>query len=258
MISNKLISKFQADFDSYVLPLKSEFVAYNATVGKIILHIERVVENIQILAEALELSENEKQIAEIVALFHDIGRIWLLFPENSAVNITDHADASIEYLNSNQLFSELDNPTQNIIIQTIKGHNKPEIPKKEDEAILFYSKLLRDADKLDTWRSTVEYIMAKSGKPNMAVELNLSEKPFVTPMLCNTIIAGGIPNKSDIVTFNDFTIFQMSWIFDLHFKKTYQILNQKQYMRHLYDSLPKNDSVIEIYRMIRIHIENQI
>ena len=258
MIYNKLISKFQADFDSYVLPLKSEFVAYEATVGKIILHIERVVENIQILADALELSENEKQIGETIALFHDIGRIWLLFPENYGKNITDHADASIEYLNSNQLFSELDIPTQNIIIQTIKCHNKPEIPKKEDEAILFYSKLLRDADKLDTWRSTVEYIMAKSGKPNMAVELNLSEKPYVSPMLCNTIIAGGIPNKSDIVTFNDFTIFQMSWIFDLHFKKTYQILNQKQYMRHLYDSLPKNDSVIEIYRMIRIHIENQI
>jgi len=156
------------------------------------------------------------------------------------------------------VFGQLDEETQNIVIQVIKNHNKPELPKKEGESILFYVKLLRDADKLDTWRSTSEYITRKGGKPNMAVELALSEKPIVTPSFSKTIIEGGIPNRADILTFNDFLIFQMSWIFDLHFKKSFQILNQKQYIRHIYDSLPKNDSVIEVYRMIRIHVENQI
>jgi hypothetical protein len=92
----------------------------------------------------------------------------------------------------------------------------------------------------------------------MVTELIISEKSVVTPAFCKIIIEGGIPSKSDIVTFNDFIIFQMSWIFDLHFKKSFQILNQRQYMRHLYDSLPKNDNVIEIYRMIRIYLENRI
>ena len=258
MVSNELISTLQTEYEEYITQFKS--APYNAdpTIEKTILHTVNVVGNILILADSIELSENEKHIAEIVARFHDIGRLWLLLPENSERKITDHAEASIEYLKTSPIFHELDEPTQNIIIQVIKNHNKPELPKKEGEAVLFYVKLLRDADKLDVWRSTSEYITRKGGKPNMAIELGLSDKPVVTPSLSKIIMEGGIPNKSDIMTFNDLLIFQLSWIFDLHFKKSFQILNKKQYIRHIYDSLPKNDSVIEIYRMIRIYIENQI
>jgi len=258
MVPGELISTLRKAYEDYIVPFKQAPYSSDPNIDKTILHAKRVVENILVLADSLELSENEKHVAEIAAQFHDIGRFWLLLPENSESKITDHADASIEYLKANPVFGQLDEETQNIVIQVIKNHNKPELPKKEGESILFYVKLLRDADKLDTWRSTSEYITRKGGKPNMATELALSEKPIVTPSFSKTIIEGGIPNRADILTFNDFLIFQMSWIFDLHFKKSFQILNQKQYIRHIYDSLPKNDSVIEVYRMIRIHVENQI
>jgi hypothetical protein len=258
MIPRELISTLRSAFDEYVIPFKSAPYNLDPMIGKTIVHSAKVVENILILAEYLELSENEKAVAEIAAQFHDIGRFWLLLPENSRVEISDHADGSIEYLKTNKSFLQLDEPTQTIILEVIKNHNKPDLPKKDGEAILFYVKLLRDADKLDSWRATSEYITRKGGKPNMVTELIISEKSVVTPAFCKIIIEGGIPSKSDIVTFNDFIIFQMSWIFDLHFKKSFQILNQRQYMRHLYDSLPKNDNVIEIYRMIRIYLENRI
>ena len=258
MVSGELISTLQSEFDEYTTPFKSAPYNEDPTIEKTLLHAVNVVENILMLADSLELSENEKLVAEIIAQFHDIGRMWLRLPENSESKISDHAEASCEYLKTSPTFKELDEPTQNIVIQVIKNHNKPELPKKEGDAILFYTKLLCDADKLDLWRSTAEYITRKGGKPNMVLELTLSDKPNVTASFSKTIVDGGIPNRDDIVTFNDFLIFQMSWIFDLHFKKSYQILNKKQYIRHIYDSLPKNDSVIEIYRMIRIHIENQI
>ena len=258
MVPGELISTLQSAFRQYVIPIGSVSNNPDPIIEKTILHTQRVVENILILADSLELSENEKHVAEIIAQFHDIGRIWLLVAENSESTITDHAEASIEYLKTDSVFNQLDEATQSIVIQVIKHHNKSELPKKDGEAILFYIKLLRDADKLDTWRATSEFITRKGEKPVMITELALSDKPVVSPLLCKTIIEGGIPGKADVVTFNDFLIFQMSWIFDLHFKKSFQILNQKQYIRHLYDSLPKNDSVIEIYRMIRIHIENQI
>ncbi|HEY3390454.1 MAG TPA: HD domain-containing protein [Prolixibacteraceae bacterium] len=258
MIPGELISALRKAFEDFITPFK--YAPYNSdsTIEKRLVHTNRVVENVLILAESLELSENDKYIAEITAQFHDVGRFWLLLPENAESKITDHAEASIEYLKTSPIFSQLDEATQNIVLQVIINHNKPELPKKEGEAILFYTKLLRDADKLDSWRSTSEYITRKGGKPNMAIDLALSEKPIVTPSFSKTIVEGGIPNRADILTFNDFLLFQMSWIFDLHFKKSFQILNQKQYIRHLYDSLPKNDSVIEIYRMIRIYVENQI
>lgn len=258
MVTDELIPTLQTSLKNELNFLTTDSYISNQVIEKLIYHSERVVENILILADSLELSDNEKVVARIVAQFHDIGRIWLLLPQNSGSTITDHAEASIEYLKTSSVFELLDEPTRNIVIQVIRNHNKPDLPKKEGEAILFYVKLLRDADKLDTWRTTSEYVTRKGGKPNMALELELSDKSSVTPSFCKIIIERGIPNKADIVTFNDFLIFQLSWIFDLHFKKSFQILNKKQYIRHIYDSLPKNDSVIEIYRMIRIYIENQI
>ena len=258
MVTDELISTLQTSLKKDLNFRSTDNFNSSQLIEKIIYHSDRVVENILILADSLELSDNEKLVATIVAQFHDVGRIWLLLPQNSESTITDHAEASIEYLKTSSVFESLDESTQNIVIQVIKNHNKPDLPKKEGEAILFYIKLLRDADKLDTWRTTSEYITRKGGKPIMALELELSDKSLVTPSFCKIIIEGGIPNKTDIVTFNDFLIFQMSWIFDLHFRKSFQIINKKQYIRHIYDSLPKNDSVIEIYRMIRIFIENNI
>src|SRR5665647_112049 len=194
MVPGELIFTLRTAFENYATIFKNAPYNTDSTVEKTILHINRVVENILILADSLELSENEKHVAEITAQFHDIGRLWLLLPENADSEITDHADASLEYLKASQIFGELDEATQNIVIQVIKNHNKPELPKKDGEAILFYVKLLRDADKLDSWRSTSEYITRKGGKPNMAIELALSEKPIVTPAFSKIIVEGGIPN----------------------------------------------------------------
>lgn len=258
MVPRELIASLRLAYNDFIISFK--YAPYNAdpAVERTIDHTQRVVENILILANFLELNDNEKAVAETVAIFHDIGRLWILLPQNSEIKVVDHAQASIEYLKSCEAFKQLDESTQGIINHVIINHNKPDLPPKENESNLFYIKLLRDADKLDIWRTTTDYIAHKSGKPNMAKDLTLSEKSVVTQAFCKIIIEGGIPNKNDLITFNDFIIFQMSWIFDLHFKKSFQIVNQKQYIRHLYDSLPKNDSVIEIYRMIRIYIENRM
>ena len=255
MITGDIIQSFRTDYKIYI----DSFVAENkeeSNIANNILHTQRVVENILILADSLELSESEKYTAEVVALYHDIGRFWLLRQDETS-NL-DHAEASVEYLKTNQTFISLDEQVRNIIIEVILNHHLPEIAKKDNNVSLFFSKLLRDADKLDIWRLTIDALAIKGKKSKMAIELGLSEKLVITGPFCQNIIDGGIPNKVDIVTFSDYLIFQMSWVFDLNFRKSFQLLNQKQYMRHIYDALPKHDNVFEIYRMIKIHIENQI
>src|SRR5665648_581470 len=141
MVPGELIFTLRTAFEDYAPIFKNAPYNSDSTVEKTLLHINKVVENILILADSLELSENEKHVAEITAQFHDIGRLWLLLPENADSKIIDHADASIEYLKASPIFGELDEATQNIAIQVIKTHNQPELPKKdkEGEAILFLS-----------------------------------------------------------------------------------------------------------------------
>ena len=258
MITNENILAFRSDFKKYLKPFISAQYKDDINVLRNIIHTEKVVENILILADSLELSENEKFTAEVVALFHDIGRFWILLQEESERIKYDHAEVSIEYLNKNHTFNSLDESVRSILIEVIRNHHLPEIQKKDNGSALFFLKLLRDADKLDILRSTTDYLFNRKKRSNMAQELGLSEKLVVTDSFCQVIIEGGIPNKNDLVTFSDFLLYQMSWVFDLNFRKSYQMLNQKQYIRHIYDTLPKTDSVFEIYRMIKIHIENQI
>jgi hypothetical protein len=258
MITSDTIQAFRTDYKKYTSHFLTDTYRKDSAVLRNFLHTEKVVENILILANSLELSESERYSAEAVALFHDIGRFWILLQDQQDFKNMDHAEASIEYLKSNFTFNSLDEQSRNMILEVILNHHTPEITKKDNTVTLFFSRLLRDADKLDIWRLTVDSLTDKAKRSNLANEYGLVEKPFVTASFCQNIVDGGVAKKEDIVTFSDYLVFQMSWVFDLNFRKSFQILNKMQYMRHIYDALPKHDMVFEIYRKIKIHIENQI
>jgi hypothetical protein len=258
MITADTIQLFRTDYKNYLNNFLSGDYRNHSGVARNILHTAKVVENILLLANALELSDTEKYTAETLALYHDIGRFWLLQQNQSEYGKLDHAAASLEFLKTNNTFISLDEQARTVLTEVIQSHHLPEITKKDNAVSLFFSKLLRGADKLDIWRLTTDALANKDKRTALAAEFGLSEKPIVTTSFCQNIIDGGVPNKDEIVTFSDYLVFQMSWVFDLNFRKSFQILNRMQYMRHIYDALPKHNLVFEIYRMIKIHIENKI
>jgi hypothetical protein len=258
MINKEILEAFRNDIKKYLKPFLSAQYKDDIYVLRHIIHAEKVVENILILADSLEVSESERNTAEVVALFHDIGRFWILQQDQTEKQKYDHAQASIQYLMTNSTFNSLDESVKNNLTEVIQNHHLPEIPKKENSPAYFYIRLLRDADKLDLWRATTDNLLNSKKRSVLAKELGLNDKLAVTESFCQNILEGGIAGKNEIITFSDYLLYQMSWVFDLNFKKSFQLLNQRQYMRHYYDALPKNDLVFEIYRKIKIHIENQI
>ena len=258
MIKSEILEVFQSDIKEYLKPFLSNQYKDDNYVLRNIIHAEKVVENILILADSLELSESEKNTAEVVALFHDIGRFWILLQEQSERQKYDHAQASVQYLITNHTFNSLDESVKENLIEVIQNHHLPETQKKDNSAVYFFMRLLRDADKLDLWRVTTDNLLNSKKRSLLARELELNDKLVVTESFCQNILEGGIARKNEIITFSDYLLYQMSWVFDLNFKKSFQLLNQRQYMRYYYDALPKNDLVFEIYRKIKIHLENQI
>jgi hypothetical protein len=258
MINSEALTALRSEFKEYLKPFISAQYKDDIHVLRNIIHTEKVVENILILADSLELSESEKNAAEAIALFHDIGRFWLILQDQTEAAKYDHARASIQYLMTNHSFVSLDESIKNNFIEIIQNHHLPEIQKKDNDAVYFFLRLLRDADKLDIWRATTDNVVDSKKRLNLNRELGLSEKPVITESFCRNILEGGLGDRTEVITFSDFLIYQMSWVFDLNFRKSFQLLNQRQYMRYYYDVLPKNDIVIEIYRKIKIHIENQI
>jgi hypothetical protein len=94
-------------------------------------------------------------------------------------------------------------------------------------------------------------------KPNVLAH-NLPVSNEVAPKVAKALKNHKSVLKADVVTTTDFKLLQMGWVFDLNFKRSFQLLSEMQLIKKLYDTLPKNDQIIELYRIIKIYLENQL
>ncbi|GET28276.1 HD domain-containing protein [Prolixibacter sp. SD074] len=261
MISQKTLEQFREEYNQILSSVETTgFTQQQQTFEQWKTHNEKVVENILLLGQSLDMEDGEMRMAEILALFHDIARFRDVStsPYYPKLTETGHAEAGAELLSLLPPFKGLEAAKQEILQKVTIFHNKPELPKKENELVLYYLKLLRDADKLDALRMTAEFLTFRDVRLDPADTLHLSKSPAISDNICKAIINDMVPKKEEIVTYNDYVLMQLSWVFELTYRKTYLMLNQRQYIKRLYDALPKNDNIIDIYRKIRIHIENQL
>jgi hypothetical protein len=260
MISQETLEQFREEYNQIIHSVETKGFAEQQALEQWKTHNEKVVENSLLLGQSLGMEEGEMRMAEILGLFHDIAHFRELSssPYFSDLTETGHAEAGAELLTHLPPFKQLEAAKQDILQKVTIFHNKPELPRKENEFVVYYLKLIRDADKLDVLRMTADFLTYRDVKVSPADSLNLSKSPAISPNITRAIIEGLIPKKEDMVTFNDFILLQLSWVFELTYRKTYLLLNQRGYVKRLYDALPKNDNIIEIYRKARIHIENQL
>jgi putative nucleotidyltransferase with HDIG domain len=209
------------------------------------MHTSRVCENILTLSSALSLNDNQKLIAETIALFHDIGRFpqyarFKTFRDSVSVN---HGLLGAEILLQEKFLKRLPKNEQEIIIESVKFHNAFSLPKKKDEEITFFIRLVRDADKLDIWRVFIEYYESPSDERASAVGLGLPDIPHYSSDMLSTIYKREIVSLSRINTLNDFKLLQLSWVFDLNYAPSFQLLIERDYMRRIIKTLPGTEDI---------------
>ena len=144
------VKNIEIEFDKYV----SNYNPENGRIKLKIDHIKRVAKNSKIIAENLKLSEEQINLAIAIGFFHDIGRFEQVRIANtfsdkdSKIN---HAKMSIDTLFSNDLIRNFipDNKYDELIKKAVINHNRPKIESDLTDEQLLFSKIIRDADKLD-------------------------------------------------------------------------------------------------------------
>lgn len=138
-------------------------------------HTWNVIDYSRRIAEAERLNEEQIYIAKLIALFHDLGN----FEERKRMTLgiakehdIPHADLSIQMLfenilddNGNIIYNDNDKPIKlidqflvdekyhKVIAIAVENHGKLEIDRSGmTETELLFSKIIRDADKLDIYR----------------------------------------------------------------------------------------------------------
>ena len=191
----------------------------NEMISRKYYHTFRVSEYSKELAKNENLNEHDSYIAFICALLHDIGRFKQATEFNTYIDLKsfDHGDMGYEILLKNDYISNYvtDETDKAIVLKAVKNHNKYSIDSSLNEKEMFFAKLVRDADKLDIL-----------DKQRNEIKDNIYE---IDPVAIDLLKQKKL-YKRDGITRNDATemLLSISFIFDLNFKKSFEIIYNKK------------------------------
>lgn len=223
-------------------------------------HSHRVAEIALSLSDRLQWTKEEQKTAFLIGLLHDIGRFRQLFEFDtfSDEKSINHAEVAVDILKEQNPFDILKVENKELLFAAILNHNKLKIQEGLTAHEFLHAKLIRDADKLDIYKVLTEYYSKRNGSANHTLTWELKKGTVVSPIVAKEVLSGKLVSKKNVLSEMDVKIMQLSWVYDLNFRPTVEYLVKKRYLESIYNSLPKNDIVIEIYRKIKVFTENRI
>ena len=222
-------------------------------------HTQRVCKEINDIGKSLQIGSEDLCLAEMMALLHDIGRFeqyarYRTFADYRSVN---HATLGVRILRNHSPLEALDKGERDLILRVVAYHNRYRVPEGVSGRCAFFSRLLRDADKLDIWRVVTDYYSQKDGPRDRVVELDLPNTNHVSREPCADLLAGKIVKLHSMRSLNDFKVLQMSWVYDVNFPRTFQRIYERGYMEMLRDALPETAEVSELYAAVQAYVKEQ-
>ena len=234
---------------------------YDLNIDKIkskVEHSFRVAKISRTIAKDMNLDEEKQQLAELIGLLHDIGRFkqYEKFKNYKVISQFDHGDYGAELL-KNEIRKYIETSKyDSIIIKAVKNHNKYKIEENLADEELFFSKLIRDADKIDIlyecgkifWKGEEELI-------NQSILSNEIYKQFKKQESIK------IEKDRNYNTIDDMLI-TLAFTYDINFKESYKYIKEENYINKIMERFNfKNpetkEKIKELINLLNRYIENR-
>lgn len=230
------IENANTEFDKYV----SQFNPNEGRIKLKIEHIKRVSIMSKKIVQNLHLNEEQVKLAELIGLFHDIGRfkqakVYNTFNDRESVN---HAELSRKILFDENLIDNfnLEEKYKRIIKLAVINHNKNKIADNLNDNEILFSKIIRDADKLDIYYTICEYdFQSIFWYP----DFNCGT---ISDLIMNDFINHHCVNYSYIKSNSDQIPIFYAYVFDFYFDFSLQFLRRKKYLDKFTDRIYENFS----------------
>lgn len=228
------LDKAKKEFLNYTenFDLKNEYIELKKN------HSLRVMKISQNIATRLGLAQNDIDLATLIGLLHDIARFeqYTQFKTFRDIDSFDHGDYAIKILESDlKKYVETDE-YDNIIKVAIKNHNKYQIEEGLNDRELLYAKIIRDADKLDIFYEAVKMFWV--GIEEQINSSSISDNIFV--QFKNNRQIKREKNRKKILSVDE-VVSVISFIFDMNFKESFEILEEEDYINRILDRFGFND-----------------
>lgn len=226
--------KAEEKFKKYV----NNYDVKNPHIERKIIHSYKVVDIADIIANWLNLDEEDIKLAKLIALLHDIGRfeqlkIYGTYRDRESI---DHADFGVEILFKDGYIRKYieDDKYDSIIYKAIKNHNKYRIEDgctKEEE---LHCKIIRDADKTDIFRFFVDDIVKKE---NVLYDYDKIKRQNICEEIRQAFKEYRIADANKLESDLDWYLKNVAFIFDYNFKKGIEIVKNEKYLHVLVEAI---------------------
>jgi len=254
-----LVKEYYNWFKSYVKKFYREDDVVNQNIELKEKHTLNVVKHASNIAKSLNLTEEEVNTAEIIGLFHDIGRFeqFRTYKTFNDALSENHAALGIKVLEKNKILEDLDDSRKKIIIKAIRFHNTKELPSNLSKEEALYCKLIRDADKLDIFRVVIEYEKERKNNPNPAID-NLPFTSGYNKELLKDILLNRKISNTALENYNDRKLYEIGWITDLNFSFSLRYIKEKNILKSLINCLPEDEGIDRVSKYLEGYIEKNI
>lgn len=223
---------------------KKEFLKYtenydlnNENINRKQGHSIRVMNISGKIATDLGLEEEKIKIAMLIGLLHDIAR-FEQYTQYQTYNVNrsfDHGDYGVKILEKDmRKYIETDKYDR-IIKEAIKNHNKFEIEKGLNEEELMFSKIIRDADKIDIIYEAVT--MFWNGEEEIINNTEISKKVWEY-ILQNKLVKR---EKDTVFVGIDKVMSVLAFIFDINYQISFEIIKENNYINKIIDRFEFKD-----------------
>ena len=203
-------------------------------------HSYRVRDIMIVIAKSMNLPMCDVNLAGYIGLLHDIGR----FPQHKEyhsfydTNI-DHGDLGEEILRKDNALKNFDikEADYEVVYKAIRNHNKYKIEEGLNKRELLYSKMIRDADKLD-----IIYAVGNKDIKSVIWE----DDSTIRDEAREEFFSNNQVTRYDNETKNENIVIIFSYIYDINLGITFTLLKYKKYYEKLYERL-KNKELFKPY-----------
>lgn len=260
-MEQKKLESFKKWFTDYVAGFYGTDKFINDHIKLKEVHTQKVCEESKFIADSISLDTNKKRLAEIIALFHDVGRFeqfakYRTYKDAQSVN---HSLLGVKILRDKKVLEGLDKSEQSLIEKVVQLHGVAKLNSDLPEQVMLFLKLIRDADKLDILRVMLMYFNAYKANPKeYQYEMEFPDVPEYSNNVLKSILRGEPVDYSSLQTFNDLKLLLLGWVYDINFPVTFKMIKERHLLEQIIDFMPASKEIDEVKKRVLDYVDSKI
>lgn len=221
-------------------------------------HIERVADDSVYIAKGEGWSDKDVSTAEICGFYHDVGRFsqykqYGTFSDGKSVN---HGQHGFEVINTENMFKGMEKSISQAILDAVRYHNALDIPNGLGAESVRFTKLVRDADKIDIFFQLTDAIENNTldNHRDLLWDFPIGEP---NPVIVEKLLNNSQALYSEIKNGTDVCLLQLCWLYGMNYKSTFKKLIENKTVELLERIMPKTAIIEKCVKHINEFLESQ-